>query len=403
MAHCDIPLTNFMGQAGIGSFAPVGERLTHFPKAGGARRYLAVELGEACQLKCKHCIYHRTKSLSPRPNEDRLAELYQATHSHFKPQWITIAGKEPTIYRKQLVAAATNLYRSSSVNILMTNGLLLDDELIDLLKGKIDLFDISLDGTREAHDWMRGEGTYDRSWNRIEAVLERTESRVGIIATAVRGEVQPGRQQFAELTGLAQEIVARCGDSGRVVLTLSLYFGPPDDPMLLHAEDIACMIRQLYASGCPSRVLFTANYAHQWPEVARILGLADRVLQYDEGTGLPVIKFGPVNLILFNLTEVPQISSRVSNDGLVFLGCNHLTLGEEAIEHAIGDMGSEPLADILERLVTGTHEVYDHFRNTPEECTECPVYLDCRAGDRLSGLLFDGRAIDPYCERILSS
>lgn len=398
-----VPLANFMGQSSFGSFAPVGERLRSDPAAGGARHYLAVEIGEACQLKCKHCIYHRPKSRNPRPNAEVLEEVYETAHSGYNPLWLTFAGKEATIYPRTLVEAATRLRRSDTLSILMTNGLLLNDALIDSLGDKIDVFDISLDGPKGAHDWMRGDGTYERTWKRIEAVLARTASRVGIIATAVRGEVAPGVQQYEQIGELAEEIVARCGTSGRVVLTLSLYFGPVADPMLLHPEDIAGLVRTLAATGCPSRVVVAANYAHQWPEVAEDLGLSNSDILYDEATALPVIKFGSVNLILFNLTEVPQISARVSNDGLVFLGCNHLVLGEAAAGRAIGDLANEPLGGILERLSDGRHAIYDHFREHTSACGRCPVFDSCRGGDRLSGLLFDMGSVDPYCARIHGS
>jgi MoaA/NifB/PqqE/SkfB family radical SAM enzyme len=398
-----VPLANFMGQAGFGSFAPVGERLVSDPKVGGPRHYLAVEIGEACQLKCRHCIYHRPKSRNPRPNAEVLEEVYETVHTGYNPIWVTFAGKEATIYPRTLVETATRLRRPDTFSILMTNGLLLKDALIDSLADKIDLFDISLDGPKVAHDWMRGSGTYERTWERIGAVLDRTASRVGIIATAVRGEVEPGVQQYEQIGELADEIVTRCGTSGRVVLTLSLYFGPVADPMLLRPDDIAGLVRTLSATGCPSRVLFTANYAHQWPEVAAQLGLTNSEVRYDAGTGLPVVQFGSVNLILFNLTEVPQISARVSNDGLVFVGCNHLVLGDAAASHAVGDLGAEPLRGILERLSNGQHAIYDHFRDPPAACGHCPVFAACRAGDRLSGLLFDMGAVDPYCTRIKRS
>ena len=394
-----IPLANFMGQAGFGSFAPVGERLRS-SRVGGPRHYLAVEIGEACQLKCRHCIYHREKSRNPRPNSLVLDEVYETTHDGFDPIWLTFAGKESTIYPRTLVEAATRLRRPDTLSILMTNGLLLNDDLIDSLANQIDLFDISLDGPKAAHDWMRGAGTYERTWERIEAVLERTTSRVGIIATAVRGEVAPGVQQYEQIGQLAAEVVTKCGTSGRVVLTLSLYYGPVGDPMLLQPEDIAGLVRTLAATECPSRVLVTANYAHQWPAVAKQLGLTDRKVGYDVATGLPVVRFGSVNLILFNLTEVPQVSARVSNDGLVFIGCNHLVLGDAAAGHAVGDLAEESLQGVFDRLSDGRHTIYDNFREPPAACNGCPVFDSCRAGDRLSGLLFDMGAIDPYCPRI---
>lgn len=395
----NLPLVNFMGQAGFGSFAPVGERL--MPKSEGRpRHYLAVEIGETCQLKCRHCIYHRSKSISPRPKADVLGEVYDTVHDGYDPIWLTFAGKEPTIYRRTLLDAAARLRRPGTLSILMSNGLLLDNELIDSLADEIDLFDISLDGPRAAHDWMRGPGTYDRTWDRIDAILARTTSRVGVIATVVHAELAPGVRQHEQIGELAQEIVARCGTSGRVVLTLSLYYGPVGDPMLLEPGDIAEVVRTVAGTGCPSRVLLTANYAHQWAEVAELLDLAEEPVRYDDRTGLPVVRFGTVNIILFNLTEVPQVSARVSNDGLVFIGCNHLVLGDEAANHAVGDLSREPLRCVLDALSTGGHRIYAEFEEPPAGCAGCPVHDGCRSGDRLSGLLFNGAPVDPYCTRL---
>lgn len=402
-AKAALPVVNFLGQSALGSFAPVGERLCTEPSAGGPRHYLAVEIGEACQLRCRHCIYHRPKSRSPRPNAQVLEEVYETVHAGFNPIWLSLAGKEATIYPRTLVEAATRLRRPKTLSILMTNGLLLKDDLIDALADKIDLFDISLDGPKAAHDWMRGDGNYEKTWDRIEAVLARTNSRVGIIATAVRGEVAPGLQQYEQIGALADEIVQRCGKSGRVVLGISLYFGTVGDPMLLHPEDIAGLVRTLASTGCPSRVVVAANYAHQWPDVAADLGCAPSDIAYDEATGLPVVRYGCVNIILFNLTQVPQVSARVSNDGLVYFGCNHLVLGDDAVHHAIGDLAEQSLGSVLESIVTGQHPIYDEFRDVPSPCVDCPVFAECRSGDRLSGLLFDMGAVDPHCPRITRS
>jgi hypothetical protein len=173
--------------------------------------------------------------------------------------------------------------------------------------------------------------------------------------------------------------------------------------MLLYPEDIAALVRTLAATGCPSRVLVTSNYAHQWPEVAEQLKLSVSRIRYDDATGLPVVRFGSVNVILFNLTQVPQVSARVSNDGLVFLGCNHLVLGDDAKRHAVGDLATQSLTTIFSELTSGQHPIYAEFREAPVECDRCPVVDACRAGDRLSGLLFDIGAVDPYCPRIHAS
>ncbi|WP_189993209.1 radical SAM protein [Thalassobaculum fulvum] len=395
-------MTNYMGASSFGSFAPVGESVTGSNTEGPGRRYLAVEIGETCQLTCRHCIYHRPKSRTPMPNERVLDQVMSTVQTVYRPLWITLAGKEPTIYRRKLVEVARGVRSPDTLNILMTNGLLLNDQLIDELADLIDLFDISVDGTRAAHDWMRGEGTYDRTWDRIGAILTRTDRRIGLIATAIHGRLDNGKRQTDTLVSLAKEIVERCGADGRVVLATSLYYGPPDDPMLLQPADLIDLISGLSTSGCPSRVLLTANYAHQWPQVSRALGIQSTPEDFDTMTGLPVVRFGSVTVILFNLSQVPQVSARISNDGLVFLGCNHLTLGDAAADHAIADLSREPLTGVLEQLADGSRPVYAKFQAIPAACDSCPDLGICNAGDRLSGTYFQRGAIDPFCTRAVA-
>lgn len=397
-----LPVANYMGASSFGSFAPVGDRLVDSCAAESGRRYLAVEIGEVCQLACRHCIYGRPKSKTPRPNAAVLDEVAAAVHGEYRPIWITFAGKEATIFPRQLVDTARRVRSPGTTNILMTNGLRLKDKLIDELSDLIDLFDISVDGTKEAHDWMRGVGTYDQTWDRIQAILSRTSSRVGLIATAVAGSTSDGERQVDSVIALANEIVARCGPGGRVVLATSLYFGAPEDPMLLRPGDISDLIKGLAASGCPSRVLLTANYAHQWGEIARTLGLDGKAVHYDVATALPVVAIGCTTIIPFNLSQVPQISARISNDGLVFLGCNHLTLGDEAANHAIADLSHEGLGAVLKQLADGSRPIFDALSAVPVTCSVCPDFEVCRGGDRLSGSYFRSASADPFCSLVRS-
>lgn len=394
---------NFMGATSMGSFAAVGDSITRHPTDFAPRSYLAVEIGEVCQLKCRHCIYHRPKSRSPRPNSDVLEEVATTVDSSFHPIWVTLAGKEPTIFPKQLRHSAARLSHPERLSILMTNGLLLRDALIDDLAAHIDLFDISVDGTEKAHDWMRGPGTYLRTWERIDAVLSRTESRVGVIATAVHADIGECEHQNGQIVDLARKIVAEYGDHGRILLSISLYYGFPDDPLRLNGAEISALIEGLQGSGCPTRVLFTANYSHLWPEVSRSLGVTEHELEYDVRTGFPLVRLGNVLIILFNLTKVPQISTRVSNDGLVYLGCNHLILGDDAANHAIADLSHTHFVDAISQIAEGTHPIYAEYTELAEECARCPDLGLCAAGDRLSGHYFNREAVDPFCERISRS
>lgn len=69
--------------------------------------------------------------------------------------------KKAVLYQKQY-----NKHGIKVMNVLQTNGLLLDEEWCEFLKENQFLVGISIDGTKETHDRNRhmvgGEGTYDR-------------------------------------------------------------------------------------------------------------------------------------------------------------------------------------------------------------------------------------------------
>ncbi|MCZ6654708.1 MAG: radical SAM protein [Planctomycetota bacterium] len=393
-------LANYIGATSMGSFASVGDRTIAEPTHMRARTYLALEIGEACQLKCRHCIYHRPKSSNPKPNAEVLTQVSQSLGPRFDPDWVTLAGKEPTLFPEQLLMTARQVFKPDRTSILMTNGLLLTNDLLKELAGVIDVFDISVDGTKQAHDWMRGPGTYKQTWDRIRFIAANYPNRIGIIATAVHSNTLSGHPQYIDLLDLASEIGTSFSNEGRVVLTISLYFGRPDDPMRLTIDDLLNIITGLRAADCPSRVLITSAYSHLWPAVARELKIRTKNVEFDESMGLPLVKLGNVTLILFNLTDVPQISIRVSNDGLIYLGCNHLVLGDRAEDYAIASLADSSFIDVVGGLVDGTNPVFEKFRDTPEDCLACEDFDLCRAGDRVAGMYFGGSCVDPYCPLI---
>ncbi len=389
-----------MGQAGLGSFAYIGRHASKRAPSIASRLYLAVELGEACQLKCRHCIYHRERPAEARPPDFVLERIRSAFRRGFDPFWVSFAGKEPTLFPRQLVELAGLTKRPARVNILMTNGLLLSGALLSDLAPLIDYFDISLDGDEAAHDWMRGAGTFRRTWQNIEHALRHPEPNIGIIATAVRAELQNSKPQYESLLALARRLSTEFGVNERLSLTISLYFGDPNDPMLLGSEEIARLITGLTEISFPTRVLFTANYAHLWPGVRRRLGWDHVEIEYDSTTGYPFLRRGHIQAILFNLTQTYQLSLRMSNEGKLFLGCNHLVLGDRASELSVADLSNEELDSAAERVWQDKIPIMNSLAFVPSDCLSCSHWESCRGGDRLSGLYFDGLPADPYCDLV---
>lgn len=131
-------------------------------------------INNTCNLKCKHCYvsYGEYKNdLSIKEWKNIFDELIS-----FGAQTFGNVGKEPLLAwdKTYELLEYFNEKKRSIPRIrfgLVTNGLLLD-------KGKInkldiiqpDYIDISLDGTKKVHDFIRGDGSYDKTMNNLKAI-----------------------------------------------------------------------------------------------------------------------------------------------------------------------------------------------------------------------------------------
>lgn len=388
---------NYMSGIIGGSYAYLGRETTATPPTARGQVYLSVELGEACQLSCRHCIYHRQVSRPPNPLvEARLTEAFQ---DGLEPYSLTFSGKEPTLFPRSLLTLATLARKSTRISVLITNGHLLRGALLAELRPLVDYFDVSIDGTETAHDWMRGEGTFGRSLAAVDEVLAGSYGRVGVTATAVHGMVASGRQQVEDVVELAGFLGQRYGGNERLSLSVSLYYGPPGDPLLLGEKDLFVLIRGMLSSAIPCRILWTAQYARLWGTIAREFGWSDATPRYDDPTGVPVLQIGELSILLFNLTPCSQDLFRISNDGLAFLGCGHLTLGDDAAQYAIANLEEASIQEALRRIATASTWIQERLANLPRSCASCPDLSFCRGGDGISGLLHTQNPVDPYCQR----
>ena len=208
-----------------------------------------------------------------------------------------------------------------------------------------------------------------------------------------------GRTQISDLIALAQEFATGFGLSKRLTLSISLYYGPPDDPLLLNASQLIRLIEGLSGLSLRTKILFTSHYAHKWAEVRATLGLDRGMIRSDPRTHIPLLPVGNCEIVLFNLSDEPQVAMRVSNEGLTYLGCNHLTLGDRASDFAIDDLRTTTLTEAAHRIVTCEPDQLAQLRDAPEICSTCTDWEDCRGGDRLSGVFFNERPLDPLCSK----
>ncbi len=111
-----------------------------------------VDVTDRCNLRCKHCFYFREDRDSEELDADEFLKglkILQERHNIISMGW---CGGEP-LYRRDVVIEGAKLFK---INQLFTNGTLSIPDVPGLVPF------VSLDGTREIHDRVRGKGIYDR-------------------------------------------------------------------------------------------------------------------------------------------------------------------------------------------------------------------------------------------------
>ena len=97
---------------------------------------------------------------------------------------ISITGGEPLLHPQvaECIAYAKANERFCS---LVTNGWMLAKRASDLCEAGLDILTVSLEGSQDTHDSIRGDGSYERIVSGIEMVLRQPERPIVFISMAI--------------------------------------------------------------------------------------------------------------------------------------------------------------------------------------------------------------------------
>jgi len=161
-------------------------------------RYLLVHVTDRCTLRCRHCF------IGPSAGRDLpLPEILAAAAEFAALQGLRfiVSGGEPTIH-PDFPRLNERLPEHPFRSILLTNGTTLDRAAARALR--FDEVQVSLDGTEEAHDALRGRGSFRRALAGLRHLVD-----AGIpssVATVVTAE---NLERFDELEELLRGLPLR--------------------------------------------------------------------------------------------------------------------------------------------------------------------------------------------------
>ena len=209
---------------------------------------LGLHVAHTCNLNCSYCFasqgkYQGERALMSFEVGKQAFDFLIANSGTRKNLEVDFFGGEPMMnweVVKQLVAYARSVEKQHNKNFrftFTTNGMLLNDEVIDFLNKEMVNVVLSLDGRKEVNDHFRknyaGQGSYDTIVPNFQRLVEKRGGK----DYYVRGTFTHNNVDFTnDLFHMA--------DLGFTELSMEPVVCPPDDPYALTKEDLPKLFEQ---------------------------------------------------------------------------------------------------------------------------------------------------------------
>ena len=229
------------------TFAPMAG--TFKQRSGDVVKALCLHVAHTCNLNCSYCFasqgkYHGERALMSLEVGKRAIDFLIENSGTRHNLEVDFFGGEPLMnweVVKQIVAYARSVEKQHNKNFrftLTTNGMLINDEVIEFANREMSNVVLSLDGRREVHDATRvdyaGHGSYDR----IVPKFQKLVAARGGKGYYMRGTFTHRNPDFTK-------DVLHMADLGFTELSMEPVVAAPDDPMALTPADIE-IVKQQY-------------------------------------------------------------------------------------------------------------------------------------------------------------
>ena len=209
---------------------------------------LCLHIAHTCNLNCSYCFasqgkYQGDRALMSFEVGKRAFDFLIENSGTRRNLEVDFFGGEPLMnwdVVKQLVAYARSIEKQHNKNFrftLTTNGILLDDEIMDFLNKEMSNVVLSLDGRREVNDHFRrdyaGNGSYDRIVPKFKELVEKRGGK----DYYVRGTFTHNNVDFTN-------DIFHMADLGFTELSMEPVVCPPNDPYALTDEDMPKIFEQ---------------------------------------------------------------------------------------------------------------------------------------------------------------
>ena len=325
-------------------------------KSAGIVKALCIHIAHSCNLNCSYCFasqgkYHGERALMSFEVGKQAFDFLIANSGTRRNLEVDFFGGEPLMnfdVVKQLVAYARSIEKQYNKNFrftLTTNGMLIDDDVIEFANKEMSNVVLSLDGRKEVHDRFRVDYAGNGSWERIVPKFQKMVEARGGKNYYMRGTFTHANPDFLEDV----KEMLRLGFNE---LSMEPVVCAPDDPSALTEEDFAVVCRQ-------------------YEELAELM-----LERHKEGRPFTFYHY------MIDLKGGPCIYKRISGcgSGTEYMAVTpsgelypcHQFVGEE--EFKLGDVWNG-VTNLKKQNEFGDCNVY-----TREECKTCWAKLYCSGG-----------------------
>ena len=222
--------------------------ITDFKSRPTVVKALCLHIAHDCNLACKYCFaeegeYHGRRELMSFEVGKKALDFLVASSGTRRNLEVDFFGGEPTMnfeVVKQLVEYGRSLEEPNNKKFrftLTTNGILLDDDIIEFANKEMSNIVLSIDGRKEINDLMRpkrgGQGSYDTIVPKFKEVAEsRNQMNYYVRGTFTRNNLDFARD------------VIHLADLGFQQISVEPVVAQPSDDYSLRKEDIPGLCEQ---------------------------------------------------------------------------------------------------------------------------------------------------------------
>ena len=333
---------------------------------------LCLHIAHDCNLACKYCFaeegeYHGRRALMSFEVGKKALDFLVANSGNRVNLEVDFFGGEPLMnwdVVKQLVAYGRSLEEPNNKKFrftLTTNGVLLNDEVMEFVNKEMSNVVLSLDGRKEVNDRIRpfrtGKGSYDLIVPKFQKLAEsRNQTNYYIRGTFTRNNLD------------FSEDVKHFADLGFKQMSIEPVVGPEEDPYSIREQDLPQIMEE-------------------YDKLA--LEYIDR---YKKGNGFNFFHF------MIDLTQGPCVYKRLSGCGSGteylavtpwgdFYPCHQFVGNEDFLMGNVDEGITKP--ELVKEF--GNCNVY-----SKEKCKNCFAKFYCSGGCAANSYNFHGTINDAY-------